>query len=105
MTNKYEIGKHRYYELKHWCLQYPNWERLYLEVDGYCKKTGDTTSKDGILLADLYSKMLLVKRVCKITDEDIWEELLRTVTGKVSEIPSTSYIYKRFFWLLDKMKD
>lgn len=104
MTNKYDLSKHRFYELKHWCLQYPEWEALYNDIDGYCKQHGDTTSKDGILLAELYTKMALVRKVCQDTDADISEELLRTVTGKSIEIPSTSYIYKRFFWLLDKVK-
>lgn len=103
MTNKYELSKHRYYELKHWCLQYPEWQKLYSEVHGL--GDGDTTSKDGIRLAELYTKMLLVERVCKLADADIWEELLRTVTKGSKEIPSTSYIYKKFFWLLDKMKE
>ena len=25
--NKYYIDKHRYYELKHFCLQYPEWKQ------------------------------------------------------------------------------
>ena len=27
--NPYWIGKHRYYELKHFCLQYPIWKKAY----------------------------------------------------------------------------
>ena len=27
--NKYWISKHRHYELKHFCLQYPDWKRRY----------------------------------------------------------------------------
>lgn len=27
--NKYYIAKHRYYELKHFCLQYPEWKQTY----------------------------------------------------------------------------
>lgn len=30
-NNKYWISKHRYYELKHFCLQYPEWKSLYDE--------------------------------------------------------------------------
>lgn len=29
--NKYWIDKHRHYELKHFCLQYPEWKRAYTE--------------------------------------------------------------------------
>lgn len=31
--NKYWIGRHRYYELKHFCLQYSEWKRLYNEAN------------------------------------------------------------------------
>ena len=28
--SKYWIDKHRHYELKHFCLQYPRWKKAYL---------------------------------------------------------------------------
>ena len=31
--NKYYIDKHRYYELKHFCLQYPEWKKSYSAFD------------------------------------------------------------------------
>ena len=31
--NKHYIDKHRYYELKHFCLQYPEWKRAYAYLD------------------------------------------------------------------------
>lgn len=31
--NKYHIDKHRYYELKHFCLQYPEWKKSYSAFD------------------------------------------------------------------------
>ena len=34
--NKYWIDKHRYYELKHFCLQYPMWKKVYLTMDENC---------------------------------------------------------------------
>ena len=30
-NNKYWIDKHRHYELKHFCLQYPMWKKAYRE--------------------------------------------------------------------------
>ena len=33
--NKYYIDKHRYYELKHFCLQYPEWKKLHSQIDGF----------------------------------------------------------------------
>lgn len=35
--NKYYIDKHRYYELKHFCLQYPLWEKQYNELSDFTK--------------------------------------------------------------------
>lgn len=32
--NPFWIGKHRYYELKHFCLQYPIWKRARSSLDG-----------------------------------------------------------------------
>ena len=34
-SNPYYISKHRYYELKHFCLQYYEWKELYLSLDTY----------------------------------------------------------------------
>ena len=31
--NKYWIDKHRHYELKHFCLQYPSWKKAYADFD------------------------------------------------------------------------
>ena len=39
--NKYWIEKHRYYELKHFCLQYPGWKRDYMALDGLKKQPHD----------------------------------------------------------------
>lgn len=33
VKNKYWIDKHRHYELKHFCLQYPRWKKLYIYLD------------------------------------------------------------------------
>ena len=30
--NKYYIDKHRHYELKHFCLQYPSWKKAYADL-------------------------------------------------------------------------
>ena len=32
--NQYWIDRHRYYELKHFCLQYKNWKVYIQEIDG-----------------------------------------------------------------------
>lgn len=37
--NPYWMEKHRYYELKHFCLQYPIWKKAYAALDGTNTKT------------------------------------------------------------------
>ncbi len=37
--NKYWIDRHRYYELKHFCMQYDIWKQAYDIVDGRSKRT------------------------------------------------------------------
>ena len=33
--NPCSIPKHRYYELKHFCLQYPDWKKALVLLDGW----------------------------------------------------------------------
>lgn len=39
--NPYWIEKHRYYELKHFCLQYPIWRKAYASLNGFNSKPID----------------------------------------------------------------
>lgn len=34
-NNRYWVEKHRYYELKHFCFQYPEWKKRYRAIDGH----------------------------------------------------------------------
>lgn len=36
--NPYYISKHRYYELKHFCLQYPEWKDALVMLDAWKAK-------------------------------------------------------------------
>lgn len=40
---KYWLSKHRYYELKHFCLQYPEWKRVYHDLDGLPARSASVT--------------------------------------------------------------
>lgn len=35
VKNPCHIPKHRYYELKHFCLQYPDWKKALVLLDGW----------------------------------------------------------------------
>lgn len=125
IKNKYWISKHRYYELKHFCLQYPEWKKMYLIVTDDSiptyqpnseKKSGhsDPTARRAILAADYKERIELVERCAKEADECLYNYILKGVTENFSyeylytklEIPcsrDTYYDrYRKFFWLLNK---
>lgn len=88
-SNKYHISKHRYYELKHFCLQYREWR-------------GDKMK---------YRQM--IHAVCSAADSELAEYIFKAVT----EGRSYTYLktalgmpcgrsmyfdrYRKFFWLLN----
>lgn len=127
VNNKYWIERHRYYELKHFCLQYPIWRKNYLALDGSLEKSSAViVSKDNHLPKPVEScvekrmyyseRMDLIKQVAMSASPDLWEYIFKGVTTGVSydylkarlEIPcckDTYYdLYRRFFWLLDKAR-
>lgn len=82
-TNRYWIEKHRYYELKHFCLQYPLWRHAYNSLIDYpcswpqlvppCKTNvvSDPITKhidERMYYAD---RMKMVEQVAKETDEEL----------------------------------
>lgn len=128
-NNKYWINKHRHYELKHFCLQYPLWKKLYKEIDGYgdCILNDIRTSKTNIpsdptfnavtAKLEYLNKMKLVEQTAIATDVDLSDYILKAVTEGLSytilktklNIPcsrDTYYDrYRKFFWLLDSTKN
>lgn len=129
IKNKYHIDKHRHYELKHFCLQYPNWKRTYAEIDRVNLAAtsfnrlpsgnlpGDPTGKRAMAKAGLVERIEMVERIAKETDELIWTYILKAVTEGLSytylksrlDIPCGKDMYydryRRFFWLLSKARD
>ncbi len=122
--NQYWIEKHRYYELKHFCLQYPIWRHKYNSLISYSggwpqpipptknNVFNDPVTKhleDRLYYAD---HMNMIERVAKETDEFFACYILKAVTEGISYdhlkartgIPcckDTYYeLYRRFFWLL-----
>lgn len=129
-NNKYWIDKHRYYELKHFCLQYQSWKRIYAALEeldisspafdrigSKASGPGDPTTK--LAMAKLYysDRIKMVERTAKDADEHIGEYILRAVTEELSytylksrlEIPCSRDMYydryRRFFWLLSKERE
>lgn len=122
----YWIPKHRYYELKHYCLQYPDWVKAYKELAPKVVSSGETHGSDpgdptGVLgsrRGDISHAIAMVQRcVENATDEPVLRShLFKGVTEGVpfvqlqtlNDIPCGKDMYyecyRRFFWLLSNEK-
>lgn len=122
--NPYWIERHRYYELKHFCLQYPIWKKAYAALDGLSRRPSDLEvfSKKGeisdptvrcVEARSYYiERMKTVEQVAIVTDAELSSYILKGVTEGWSydilkarlNIPCCKDVYynlyRRFFWLL-----
>ena len=129
MKNKYYINKHRHYELKHYCLQYPTWKKAYMDcldrdvpmsmIDGIQDPGGvyDPTSMRDVTRSYYSNKMQMIERIAKDADKYLWQYILKAVTEGLSYtylktkmgIPCGKDMYydryRRFFWLLSEARD
>ena len=129
IKNKYHIDKHRHYELKHFCLQYPNWKRTYADLDESSMSLssfdrmpagnlpGDPTATRAMAKARLIKRIELIERVAREADMQLYDYILKAVTEGLSytylksrlDIPCGKDMYydryRRFFWLLNKIRD
>ena len=129
IKNRYYIDKHRHYELKHFCLQYPKWKKAYIDsldvdvpmsmVEGAQTSEGlyDPTSTRAITRAYYSKRMQMLEQVAKDADKYLWFYILKAVTEGLSytylrtklDIPCGKDMYydryRRFFWLLSEIRD
>lgn len=126
VKSKYWIPKHRYYELKHFCLQYPEWKKLYYRIEikmaehkdwnQRANTPGDPTAHVAQMRAELSNAIEMIERCCRKASPELASYILKAVT---MDIPYTSLrtlygipcgkemyydCYRRFFWLLSKEK-
>lgn len=126
--NPYWIERHRYYELKHFCLQYQSWKRAYFALDGMSKRPadlaaiakrypgGDPVSKCVEARIFYKDRIDMVEKAARETDPIIGRYILRAVTEGVSyevaktrdHIPCSKDVYyelyRKFFWLLHQAR-
>lgn len=129
LKNKYHISKHRHYELKHFCLQYPAWKKAYAEFDDASiplsmiesaptsNLPGDPTAKRAVMKAYYSEKINLIEKAAIETDRYLCDYILKAVTEELSytylkskmDIPCGKDMYydryRRFFWILNKMRN
>lgn len=126
--NKYWIDKHRHYELKHFCLQYPEWKKAYAEFSDMSiplsmiermptnNLPGDPTAKRAMMKAHYSDKIALIEKTALETDLYLHEYILKAVTEGLSyahlktklNIPCGRDMYydryRRFFWILSQTR-
>ena len=127
--NKYWISKHRHYELKHFCLQYPTWKKTYAAIDELSTSLpmtervsssnipGDPTAKCVMRKAYYLERISLIEKAAIEADKDLYLYILKGVTEGLSytylksklEIPCGKDMYydryRRFFWLLSEARN
>lgn len=117
--NPYKLPKHRYLELKHWCLQYPEWKRIYTSLER-CNEISvdifDPTAKLAILRTDCRRCMDLLENTAFGFDTELGSYIFKAVTKDLSfnqlklldDIPCERDMYysryRKFFWLLSMAK-
>lgn len=126
--NKYWISKHRHYELKHFCLQYPEWKRIYSD---FCDSdfsastlkstpaidcSNDPDTKRSLIKVFYSERIDLIEKTALESDPHLYEYIIKGVTeGKsytylrtVLGIPCGKDMYydryRKFFWLLNKSR-
>lgn len=124
--NKYWISRHRYYELKHFCLQYNQWKAEYAALPADTlnahspESLSDTSSisnptEDRSVRRTYYLERIeMIEKVAKLTDQFLAPYIILGVTRGMPyaamkaqlDIPCCKdvyyHLYRRFFWLLDK---
>ena len=127
--NKYWIDKHRHYELKHFCLQYPSWKKAYTEFSNpsvplsmienvpTSNLPGDPTAKRALMKVKYAERMKIIEKAAMEADRYLYEYILKAVTENLSytylksklEIPCGRDMYydryRRFFWILSNSRD
>ena len=123
--NQYYISRHRYYELKHFCMQYKEFKKAY---NSLCEKIPggviQVNKNDGALKEDesfyvrerYLNNINLIEECCRLTDEVIGPYILKGVTEGLpysyfytnNNIPcckDTYYeLYRKFFYILSRKK-
>lgn len=127
--NKYWIDRHRYYELKHFCLQYPTWKETYrmyespqisastFEQIRSSNVPSDPTARYATLKAQYGEKIDMIEKAAKRADEELHTYILKAITEGLSythmktkmNIPCGKDMYydryRRFFWILDQIRE
>lgn len=126
--NKYWIDKHRYHELKHFCMQYLIWKKTYAALEELSLTSAtferipsgnmpsDLTAKYATRKAYYAERISLVEKAAMEADEDLYVYILKGVTEGLSytylkarlQIPCGRDMYydryRKFFYILSESR-
>lgn len=126
--NPYYIDRERYYELKHFCRQYPIWKKAHAALDGLSRRPADLelfskpgeTSDPTVRCAEareFYSKrMEMVEQCAKDASPELFKYIMTyatkgdaySVLKMRDHIPCGKDMFydtvRKFFWLLNKAR-
>ena len=129
--NKYWLERHRFHELRQFCLQYDYWKRMLHTIDGLAKpplkddillqkKIKDVCSDptvEAVIMREYYQKRIsMLEDVAKRTDSIVGNYILKGVTQNKSYDVLCAFervpcgkdmyyeLYRKFFWLLDDIR-
>ena len=123
--NQYYIPKHRYYELKHFCMQYKTWKKILADMNNYPKQilhTDNIKTKDYInhQIEDretYLNRIAIIDKAVIEADPILGQYVLTGILLNVSydvlctrvRVPCCKEVYyktyRKFFYLLDKSRD
>lgn len=120
--SEYWLPKQRYFELKHFCMQYRDWKRALNAIDGYSQDSFGPVKFDptehAVECRDRYlRKIEMVDRCLELTDPVLKPYLqLCICDGRTYEQQSAIDIlpcgkdkfyklYRKFFWLLNDIRE
>lgn len=122
---KYNINKHRFWELYHFCLQYNNWKTELSELRNkigvsninnisFSKNISDITSETTFKIIELEDKCSIIEKTAFEADSIIYKYIIEAVTNenitynylRHKGIPCGKDMYynrrRKFYWLLSK---
>lgn len=124
--NPYYISRNRYYELKHFCLQYPEWQEqikmvqfggghgLYVSIENAIST--DPTAEHTIRMENVSKNAEIVNKALSYLEPSIRDYIhAGVVYGKSYDILSVRNVlpcsreryyeeYRKFFYILDKLR-
>ena len=128
--NPWWIPRQRYYELKHFCLQYPDWKIQLKVIDGYQHQAEftdmpkdvsndifDPVARTAEARDKLEKKISMVELAAREAEADLSDYILKGITEGIPYsilqfkigIPCCKDVYydryRKFFWILDKLRD